>query len=90
MINSDYTRQYPVDAVTIKKFAELTGKTDEAVRVMIKREKLPVLDFQDPNKPNARVSETWIYLSEFNRIVREAYSNRPAEERDAWTKWLWL
>jgi len=90
MIKSDYTGQYPVDAVTIEKFAELIGKTDEAVRLMIKREKLPVVDFQDPNKPNSRVSETWIYLSEFNRIVREAYFNRPAKERDAWLKWLGL
>ncbi|WP_339051620.1 Cox family DNA-binding protein [Candidatus Hamiltonella endosymbiont of Tuberolachnus salignus] len=90
MIKSDYTGQYPVEAVTIEKFAELIGKTDEAVRLMIKREKLPVVDFQDPNKPNSRVSETWIYLAEFNRIVREAYFNRPAEERDAWLKWLGL
>ncbi|WP_162505646.1 Cox family DNA-binding protein [Candidatus Arsenophonus triatominarum] len=42
MINSDYTGQYPVDVVTIEKFAELIGNTDEAVRVMIKREKFAV------------------------------------------------
>ncbi|HGJ5883943.1 Cox family DNA-binding protein [Arsenophonus sp.] len=42
------------------------------------------------NKPNSRTSETWIYLTEFNRRVREAYFNRPAEERDAWLKRLGL
>lgn len=75
----------------IEKFTELIDKTDEAIIVMIKREKLPVvLDFQNPNKPNSRVSETWIYLAEFNHIIREAYFNRPTEKREAWLKWLRL
>ncbi|WP_100096172.1 Cox family DNA-binding protein [Candidatus Williamhamiltonella defendens] len=37
-----------------------------------------------------RVGERWVVIPELNRIVREAYFNRPAEERDAWLKWLGL
>ncbi|WP_334473743.1 Cox family DNA-binding protein [Arsenophonus sp. PmNCSU2021_1] len=89
MSNDDYEIRYPIDAVNIKKFAELLGKTPSAVKDMAEDQKLPVIFLKDPTKPNAR-SERWIYLPEFNRIVREAYFNRPAEERDAWLKWLGL
>lgn len=90
MSNYDYEIRYPIDAVNIKKFAELLGKTPSAVKDMAEEQKLPVIFLKDPNKLNARVGKRWIYLPEFNRIVREAYFNRPAEERDAWLKWLEL
>lgn len=90
MSNDDYEIRYPIDAVNTKKFAELLGKTPSAINEMVENQKLPVINLRDPNKPNARVGERWIYLPEFNRIVREAYFNRPAEERDAWLKWLGL
>ncbi|WP_217450979.1 Cox family DNA-binding protein, partial [Candidatus Williamhamiltonella defendens] len=48
MIKSDYTGQYPVEAVTIEKFAELIGKPETAVRKMITNNKLPVVELTDP------------------------------------------
>ncbi|ACQ67629.1 hypothetical protein GWK90_06530 [Candidatus Hamiltonella defensa] len=90
MIKSDYTGQYPVEAVTIEKFAELIGKPETAVRKMITNNKLPVVELTDPEAAAARVGERWVVISEFNCIVREAYFNRPAKERGAWLKWLGL
>uniref|UniRef100_A0A3B0M1A5 Regulatory phage protein cox n=1 Tax=Arsenophonus endosymbiont of Trialeurodes vaporariorum TaxID=235567 RepID=A0A3B0M1A5_9GAMM len=90
MSKDDYEIRYPIDAVNRKKFAELLGKTPSAVNEMVENQKLPIINLRDPNKPNARVDERWVYLPAFNRIVREAYFNRPVEERDAWLKWLGL
>ncbi|MFS1582940.1 MAG: Cox family DNA-binding protein [Candidatus Arsenophonus phytopathogenicus] len=90
MINDDYEIRYPIDVMHVTKFAELIGKSPSAVQEMIDNNKLPVIRLQDPNKPNSRVRERLIYIPEFNRGVREAYFNRPAEERDAWKKWFGL
>ncbi|WP_334473629.1 Cox family DNA-binding protein [Arsenophonus sp. PmNCSU2021_1] len=90
MINDDYEMRYPIDVMHVKKFAELIGKTPSAVQEMIENNKLPVIPLQDPSKPNSRVRERLIYIPEFNRGLRAAYFNRPAEERDAWLKWLGL
>ncbi|MBG6243348.1 MAG: hypothetical protein EKE20_16800 [Candidatus Symbiopectobacterium sp. Dall1.0] len=90
MINDNYEIKYPIDVMPVNKFAELIGKTPIAVREMIDNNKLPIIPLQDPSKPNSRVRERLIYLPEFNRGLRAAYFNRPADERDAWLKWLGL
>ncbi|PTA87880.1 hypothetical protein CWM66_24805 [Kosakonia sp. H7A] len=86
----DYVIQYPLDAVHTEKFAELIGKPKTAVAEMVKANKLPVIELRDPNKPNARAGEKWVFIPEFNRAVREAFYNRPVEQRDAWLLWMGL
>ncbi len=90
MEDNDYVIRYPLDAVHMEKFAELIGKSKAAVAEMVKQHKLPVIELKDPLKPNVRVGERWIYIPEFNRAVREAYYNRPVEQRDAWLLWMGL
>lgn len=83
---------YPVDAVTYPKFAELIGKSPEAVKTMVQKGKLPVVPW---NVPGAREgvkpkTESWVYIPEFNRAMRDAFMNRPKEQRDAWLLWIGL
>ena len=87
---NDYVIQYPLDAVHPDKFAELLGKPSTAIEAMIKANKLPVIELRDPTKPNARAGDRLVYVPEFNRGVREAYYNRPVEQRDAWLLWMGL
>lgn len=87
---NDYVIQYPLDAVHPDKFAELLGKPRTAVQTMIEKNKLPVVEFRDPNKPKARAGEKLVFVPEFNRGVREAFYNRPVEQRDAWLLWMGL
>lgn len=87
---NDYVIQYPLDAVCPDKFAELLGKPRTAVKTMIEKNKLPVVEFRDPSKPKARAGEKLVYVPEFNRGVREAFYNRPVEQRDAWLLWMGL
>ena len=35
-------------------------------------------------------AENWIYIPEFTRAMRDAYYNRPREQRDAWLLWIGL
>ncbi|EJA0997721.1 hypothetical protein MRS14_000209 [Escherichia coli] len=87
---NDYVIKYPLDAVHAEKFADLLGKPKTAVTEMIKDNKLPVIELRDPNKPKARAGEKWVFIPEFNRAVREAFYNRPVEQRDAWLLWMGL
>ncbi|HAK0657365.1 TPA: hypothetical protein H2U60_003779 [Salmonella enterica] len=87
---NDYVIKYPLDAVHAEKFADLLGKPKTAVTEMIKANKLPVIELRDPNKPKARAGEKWVFIPEFNRSVREAFYNRPVEQRDAWLLWMGL
>lgn len=87
---NEYVIQYPLDAVHPDKFAELLGKPITAIEAMIKANKLPVIELRDPTKPNARAGDKLVYVPEFNRGVREAYYNRPVEQRDAWLLWMGL
>lgn len=57
---------------------------------MIEKNKLPVIEFRDPAKPKARAGDKLVFIPEFNRGVREAFYNRPAEQRDAWLLWMGL
>lgn len=54
---NNYVVKYPIDAVHPDKFAELLGKPRTAVVEMIKANKLPVVEFRDPTKPNARAGD---------------------------------
>jgi hypothetical protein len=87
---NDYLMQYPLDAVHVEKFAELLGKPKTAIDEMVKAKKLPIIELRDPNKPGARAGEKWVFIPEFNRAVREAFYNRPVEQRDAWLLWMGL
>ncbi|EAM1956408.1 hypothetical protein B1Q90_22855 [Salmonella enterica subsp. enterica serovar Arechavaleta] len=87
---NDYVIQYPLDAIHPDKFAELLGKPTTAIEAMIKARKLPVVEFSDPSKPNARVGDRLIFLPAFNAGVREAFNKRPPEQRDAWLLWMGL
>ncbi|MDK1707042.1 Cox family DNA-binding protein [Serratia marcescens] len=85
----DLLIKYPLDAVTPEKFAELLGKSKNAVEIMIKREKLPTVEYADPTKPNAR-QESLVNIDAFNDGVKKAFHNKPKEFRDAWLMWLGL
>ncbi|MBZ7719602.1 hypothetical protein FML38_01095 [Klebsiella oxytoca] len=87
---NDYVIQYPLDAVHTDKFAELIGKPKTAVEAMAKANKLPLIELRDPSKPAARAGDKWVFIPEFNRGVREAFYNRPIEQRDAWLLWMGL
>jgi hypothetical protein len=86
----DYAIRYPLDAVHVDKFAELLGKSQSAVTEMVRANKLPVIELRDPSKPHARAGDKWVFIPEFNRAVKEAFYNRPKEQRDAWLLWMGL
>jgi len=75
------------DAVPYQEFARLIGKSGDAVRGMIDKGKLPVIDMTDPLNPSAR-SEKWVYLPAWNNGLKLAFESRPKEIRDGWLKWL--
>jgi len=75
------------DAVPYPEFARLIGKSAEAVRGMIDKGKLPVVEMTDPQNPSAR-SEKWVYLRAWNEGLKVAYDSRPKEIRDGWLRWL--
>ncbi|ALX92714.1 regulator [Serratia fonticola] len=83
--------RHAVDAVPYPKFAEMIGKKEDAVKSMIDAGKLPIIPWTNPEtkSPNPR-SENWVYIPEFNRAMRDAFYNRPKEQRDAWLLWIGL
>lgn len=89
MIESFQEIRHPVDAVHYVKFAEMIGKPASAVKTMIDDNKLPVVPWRVPGGA-AKKGENWVFLPEFNRAMRDAYENRPKEQRDAWLLWLGL
>ena len=70
------------DAIPYQEFAKLIGKSTGAVRRMIDKGKLPVIDMTDPQSASGRAGEYWVYLP--------AYESRPKEIRDGWLMWLGL
>lgn len=78
-----------VDAVPYPKFAEFIGKKPATVKSMIEDGKLPIIPWKNPESLGAR-AENWVYIPEFNRAMRDAYYNRPKEQRDAWLLWIGL
>ncbi|EAA6773630.1 hypothetical protein EOG09_13600 [Salmonella enterica] len=85
----DLLIKYPLEGVTTEKFAELLGKSKNAVDMMVKAHKIPFIEIQDPEKPGAR-TEKLICIEEFNKGIRLAFSKKPKAQRDAWLMWLGL
>ncbi|WP_233958084.1 regulatory phage cox family protein [Pectobacterium versatile] len=78
------------DAVPYQEFARLIGKSERAVKGMIEKGKLPVVEMTDPQSASDRVGEYWIYLPAWNNGMKLAYESRPKEIRDGWLMWLGL
>lgn len=90
MSDNIYEIRHPVDAVPYQKFAEMIGKSEAAVKGMVDNGKLPLIPWINPENPTPRRGENWVYIPEFNRAMRDAFMNRPKEQRDAWLLWLGL
>ncbi|HEB1039356.1 TPA: regulatory phage cox family protein [Escherichia coli] len=78
------------DAIPYQEFAKLIGKSTGAVRRMIDKGKLPVIDMTDPQSASGRADEYWVYLPAWNNGLKLAYESRPKEIRDGWLMWLGL
>ncbi|HFJ6947817.1 TPA: regulatory phage cox family protein [Escherichia coli] len=78
------------DAIPYQEFAKLIGKSTGAVRRMIDKGKLPVIDMIDPQSASGRAGEYWVYLPAWNNGLKLAYESRPKEIRDGWLMWLGL
>ncbi|HAP0097778.1 TPA: hypothetical protein IRQ09_002102 [Escherichia coli] len=78
------------DAIPYQEFAKLIGKSTGAVRRMIDKGKLPVIDMNDPQSASGRAGEYWVYLPAWNNGLKLAYESRPKEIRDGWLMWLGL
>lgn len=76
------------DAIPYQEFAKLIGKSTGAVRRMIDKGKLPVIDMTDPQSASGRAGEYWVYLPAWNNGLKLAYESRPKEIRDGWLMWL--
>lgn len=61
------------DAVPYQEFAKLIGKTPRAVRGMIEKGKLPVIEITDPQSVSGRAGEYWVYLPAWNNGLKLAY-----------------
>lgn len=81
--------QYPLDGVTPAKFAELLGKSTNAVELMIKNDKLPYVEMRDPKKPCAR-AEKLVYIPAYNEGLKKAYYSKPKSLVRSWLEWLGL
>lgn len=69
------------DAVPYQEFAKLIGKTPAAVKGMIEKGKLPVVEMTDPQSTSGRAGEYWVYLPARNNGMKMAYESRPKEIR---------
>lgn len=78
------------DALPYKEFARLIGKSPDAVRGMIEKNKLPIVEMTDPNSSSGRAGEYWVYLPAWNAGMKLAYESRPKEIREGWLMWLGL
>ncbi|EFH8023150.1 hypothetical protein GSG69_11515 [Escherichia coli] len=78
------------DAVPYQEFARLIGKTPAAVKGMIEKGKLPIVEMTDPQFTSGRAGEYWVYLPAWNKGMKMAYDSRPKEIRDGWLMWLGL
>ena len=65
------------DAVPYQEFAKLIGKTPRAVRGMIEKGKLPVIEITDPQSVSGRAGEYWVYPPfEYDYRPEYAWSRR--------------
>lgn len=78
------------DAVPYQEFARLIGKTPAAVKGMIEKGKLPIVEMTDPQSTSGRAGEYWVYLPAWNNGMKMAYESRPRAIREGWLMWLGL
>lgn len=76
------------DVLPYKEFARVIGKSQKAVKSMIEKGKLPVIEMTDPASVTGRAGEYWVYLPAWNAGMKMAYDSRPKEIRDGWLQWL--
>ncbi|MEN3260688.1 Cox family DNA-binding protein [Sodalis endosymbiont of Spalangia cameroni] len=82
--------------ITDRSRCEYAGKTPAAIRGMIAKGKLPVIEMIDPDTRACGAggkfgrAEYWVYLPAWNEGMKLAYESRPKEIRDAWLVWLGL
>lgn len=57
------TLESATDAVPYQEFARLIGKTPAAVKGMIEKGKLPIIEMTDPQSATGRAGEYWVYLT---------------------------
>lgn len=76
-----------VDYVTEAKFAEMIGKSKQAVTDMRTAGKLPSVEMKSPN---AIRGEHYICISAWNEGMSLARAALPKEMRDGWLVWLGL
>ncbi|MFO6484479.1 regulatory phage cox family protein [Escherichia coli] len=77
------------DAIPYQEFAKLIGESTGAVRRMMDKGKLPVIDMTNPQSASGRAGGSWVYLG-MNNGLKLAYESRPKEIRDGWLMWLGL
>lgn len=75
------------DYVTETRFAEMIGKTAQAVSDMRKAGKIPYVEMKNPNGSRG---EYYISVSAWNAGLDLARSTLPEEMRDGWLVWLGL
>ena len=85
----EFIPKYPLEVVTPDRFAELLGKSKNAIDMMMKAGKLPFIEIQDPDKPGSR-TEKLICIQEFNKGIRLAFAKKPKKANDSWRLWLGL
>lgn len=78
------------DAVPYQEFARLIGKSERAVKAMVEKGKLPLVEMTDPQSVSGRAGEYWVYLPAWNAGMKLAYESRPKEIREGWLMWLGL
>ncbi|ENU4538046.1 regulatory phage cox family protein [Escherichia coli] len=78
------------DAVPYQEFARLIGKSERAVKGMIDKGKLPVIEMTDPQSASGRAGEYWVYLPAWNNGMKLAYESRLKAIREGWLMWLGL
>lgn len=76
-----------VDYVTEARFAEMIGKSKQAVSDMRLAGKLPSVEMKNPN---ASRGEHYICISAWNEGMRLARAVLPEEVRNGWLVWLGL
>lgn len=89
---SDSDNQYQIksvsDGLPYQEFAKHIGKTPEAVKGMINKGKLPVLEMKEG--PDSQRAEYWVYVPAWNAGLKLAHESLPKEMRDGWLRWLGL
>lgn len=78
------------DAVPYRRVRQTHRENPAAVKGMIEKGKLPVIEMTDPQSTSGRAGEYWVYLPAWNNGMKLAYESRPKEIREGWLMWLGL